>query len=115
MELGLCIEMALTGLDFGDRIRKAAEIGFKNVEMWFVDGSYKGAPDELAGLAESCGVKITNTVIGAPDGTVGGGLTDPAGRQEWLRRAKMTIEFNKAANIPAATNSTTARSTTRSC
>ena len=77
MELGLCIEMALSDLPFEDRLAKAGEIGFRNVEMWFVDGSYKGTAGDLARLAERSGVKITNTVIGSPDGSAGGGLPSP--------------------------------------
>ncbi|MBX7259455.1 MAG: TIM barrel protein [Candidatus Hydrogenedentes bacterium] len=102
MEFGLCIEMALTGLPFEKRIEKAAEIGFKNVEMWFVDMSYSGSPGELARLAERHGVRITNTVIGAPDGSIGGGLTDPLKRDEWIERTKQTLAFNKEAHIPAS-------------
>ncbi|UCF00244.1 MAG: TIM barrel protein [Planctomycetota bacterium] len=101
MELGLCIEMAFTKLTFEERIKKAAELGFKNVEMWFVDVSFKGRPEELAKIAQKNNVKITNTVIGAPDGSIGGGLTNPANRQQWLERTSLTLEFNKAAQIPA--------------
>ena len=101
MELGLCIEMALTGLPFLDRVKKAGELGFKNVEMGFVDGSYTGTPENLARLAEAQNVRITNTVIGAPDGSIGGGLTDPRNRQQWLERARTTIAFTRRAQIPA--------------
>lgn len=102
MELGLCIEMALTDRPFADRFRAAADAGFQNVEMWFVkDLSYNGTPEALAKLASDAGVKITNTVIGSPDGSLGGGLTNPARRNQWLARAKMTLEFNRAAGIPA--------------
>ncbi len=101
MDYGLCIEMALDKLPFEQRIQKAAEIGFKYVEMWFVDMSFKGKPDELAAIAQKNSVKITNTVIGAPDGSIGGGLTDPKNRNQWLNRARMTLDFNKAAGIPA--------------
>jgi hydroxypyruvate isomerase len=102
MELGLCIEMAFSKLPFEQRIAGAAQLGFKNVEMWFVrDFSYSGTAEELAEIAEKNNVRITNTVIGSPDGSLGGGLTNPANRRQWLDRAKMTIEFNKRANIPA--------------
>jgi hydroxypyruvate isomerase len=101
MEIGLCIEMAFSRLPFKERIKKAAELGFANVEMWFVDMSFKGKPDELAKIAQENEVNITNTVIGAPDGSIGGGLTNPANRGQWLQRARMTIEFNKEAQIPA--------------
>jgi hydroxypyruvate isomerase len=101
MELGLCIEMAFTKLPFEERIKKAAALGFKNVEMWFVDASFKGKGKELAKIAQRNNVKITNTVIGAPDGSIGGGLTNPDNRQQWLERTRFTLEFNKAAQIPA--------------
>ena len=100
MELGLCIEMALTKRPFEERLRTAVALGFRNVEMWFVDDSYKGTPEDLRALARSAGVTITNTVIGAPDGSVGGGLTDPRSRAQWLERARMTLDFNVRAGIP---------------
>jgi len=71
------------------------------VEMWFVDMSFKGRPEQLAQIARTHGVTITNTVIGSPDGSLGGGLTDPAARPQWLDRAAQTIEFTKRAGIPA--------------
>lgn len=102
MKYGLCIEMALTDIPFEQRFKAAADLGFEFVEMWFVNGpGYDGSPEGLAKLASGAGVKITNTVIGAPDGSIGGGLTDPANREQWLKRAKMTIDFNKAAGVPA--------------
>lgn len=101
MEYGLCVEMALDDLPFERRVQKAAEIGFKYVEMWFVDMSFKGKPEEIASIADKNGVKVTNTVIGAPDGSIGGGLTDPRNREQWLDRARMTLNFNRAAGIPA--------------
>jgi hydroxypyruvate isomerase len=101
MELDLCIEMAFIKLPFEERIRKAAALGFKNVEMWFVDASFKGKGKGLAKVARQNNVKITNTVIGAPDGSIGGGLTNPANRRQWLERTRLTLEFNRAAQIPA--------------
>jgi hydroxypyruvate isomerase len=100
MEFGLCIEMAFADLPFEDRVKKAADCGFKNVEMWFVDMSFKGKPEQLARIAQTHGITITNTVIGSPDGSIGGGLTKPANRRQWLDRAAMTIEFTKQAQIP---------------
>ncbi len=101
MQLGLCIEMALTSLPFEKRIEKAAELGFKNVEMWFVDDTYKGKPEKLAEILQKNKIKMTNTVIDAPDGSIAGGLTNPKTRQKWLERTKKTLEFNNRAKIPA--------------
>jgi hydroxypyruvate isomerase len=93
--------MALTGLPFEDRVKTAARLGFKNVEIWWVDSVFKGTPDQLAKLADANGVSITNTVINAPDGSVGSGLTDPRkSKDAWLARARMTINYTKEAQIP---------------
>ena len=101
MKLGLCLEMALTSLPFEDRVKTAARLGFKNVEIWWVDSIFKGTPDQLAELAQANGVTITNTVINSPDGSVGSGLTDPRkSKGAWLERAQMTINYTKAAQIP---------------
>lgn len=102
MELGLCIEMALSDRSFERRLATASELGLRNVEMWFVDMSYKGSPEKLAELAYKHRVRITNTVIGAPDGKVGGGLTNPAKRAQWLKRAAMSIQFTRRAGIGAS-------------
>ena len=37
MKIGLCLEMALLQMPFEARVKKAAELGFKCVEMWWVD------------------------------------------------------------------------------
>jgi hydroxypyruvate isomerase len=101
MKLGLCLEMALTSLPFEDRVKTAARLGFENVEIWWVDSIFKGPPDQLAKLASDNGVKITNTVINAPDGSVGSGLTDPRkSKDAWLERARMTLAYTKEAQIP---------------
>lgn len=103
MELGLCLEMALTDRPFEDRMRTAANLGFKFVEIWWVDSIFKGPPDQLAKLAQANGVTITNTVINSPDGSVGSGLTDPRkSREAWLQRARMTLDYNREARIPNA-------------
>ena len=101
LELGLCIEMAFSKLPFTARIAEAAELGFENVEMWLVDGSFEGTPDELARIANDKNVKITNTVIDDPEGSISGGLANPEHRDRWVQRAKMAIEFTSRAQIPA--------------
>jgi hydroxypyruvate isomerase len=102
MKIGLCLEMALLKLPFEARMKKAAELGFEYVEMWWVDSSFKGNPEQLARLAEQAGVKITDTVINAPDGSMGGNLTDPRQNMEaFYARAQMTLAYTREARIPA--------------
>jgi hydroxypyruvate isomerase len=101
MRFGLCLEMVFTKEPFEERLKNAAKLGFKYVEMWFTDMTYKGTPERLAKLAAQHGVTITNTVIGSPDGSIGGGLTDPGKREQWLARTRATLDFNLKAGIPA--------------
>jgi hydroxypyruvate isomerase len=101
MEFCWCIEMASPGLAFIDRFAVAEKVGLKHVEMWFVDASFKGTPQELDALAAKHKLRINNTVIGSPDGAIGGGLTNPAQRDQWLERARMTLDYTKAAGIGA--------------
>ena len=48
MELGLCLEIIFPKDPMEDRIRRAAAAGMRNVELWFVDGTWKGRPEVLA-------------------------------------------------------------------
>ncbi len=99
--LGICIEMLFTDRPFEDRIRAAAALGFSNVEMWFIDSTYTGTPEALGELLDFEGIRMTNTVIGSPDGTIGGGLAEPGNIEGWLERTRKTLEFNRRAGIPA--------------
>ena len=102
MKIGLCLEMALLQLPFEARVKKAAELGFKCVEMWWVNYSFEGSPEALAKLADQAGVKITDTVINAPDGSRGGNLTDPRqDMEEFWQMAQKTINYTQEAQIPA--------------
>jgi len=109
MKYGLCLEMAFTDKPFNDRIRLAAQAGFSYAEMWFVDGTFNGTdcsgpgkdPDAVRAAADKTGVTITNTVVGSPDGSIGGGLIDKSRRAEWLARVGKTLAFNSAAGIGA--------------
>jgi len=101
MKVGLCLEMVLTNRPIEERLKTAARLGYEYVEIWWVDSIFKGPADQLAKLAEANGVTITNTVINSPDGSVGSALTDPRKSKEaWLRRARMTIDYTREAQIP---------------
>jgi hydroxypyruvate isomerase len=111
MKFGVCLEMFFTDRPFLDRIKLAANAGFTHAEMWFIDGTFNGkeidADDrKVAGtvrkVADLAGVTLTSVVIGSPDGSVGGGLTDAARRDEWLKRADAAIAFCETAGIGAA-------------
>jgi hydroxypyruvate isomerase len=105
MELTVSIETTFTDIPFLDRLKKAADLGFKYVEMCFFDDiqNYNnGDPEELAKAAQDNNLIVNSVVIGHPDGTYGGHLTNPADRKKWIDRTKKTFDFTKKANIPAA-------------
>jgi hydroxypyruvate isomerase len=109
MDYGLCLEMVFTDRPFAQRIALAAEAGFRFAEFWFVDRLLDdsvpvNSTDGVRALrkaADHAAVTLTNTVVGSPDGSLGGGLVQPAHRQTWLDRVRMTLQFNQAAGIPA--------------
>ena len=80
MNIGVCLETVFTDLPFEQRLAKVAELGFKAAEFWMVDGTYTGSPEDLAAMAKKYQITLTNSVIGSPDGKLGGGLTKPKNR-----------------------------------
>lgn len=109
MKYGICLEMFFKNLAFIERIKRAGDTGFKYSEMWFIDGTFNGTdcssdpkdPEDVRRAARDAGITITNAVIGSPDGQLGGGLTNPKNRREWLKRAELTFQFCKEAHIGA--------------
>ena len=111
MKYGVCLEMQFHDRLFLDRIGAAGRCGIKFAEMWFTDMTWyvKGMnkddvkhPDKVHAAAAKAGVTLTNAVIGSPDGSIGGGLTDARNRRTWLARAKDTLGFCREAGIGAA-------------
>ncbi|MFH1023843.1 MAG: TIM barrel protein [Planctomycetota bacterium] len=111
MKPGVCLEMFFTDRPFIDRIEAAGKAGYRFAEMWFTDvTAWKDGmrsddpkdPAKVRAAAEKAGVVLTNAVIGSPDGGIGGGLTNPANRKQWLARTDQTLRFCKAAGIGAA-------------
>jgi hydroxypyruvate isomerase len=109
VRLSVCLEMVYTDKPFLQRIALAGRAGYRNAEMWFIDGTFNGKdcsgdpkdPARVKKAAADAGIALTNAVIGSPDGALGGGLTDPSKRKTWLARAAQTFKFCKAAGIEA--------------
>ena len=108
MKYGVCLELFFNDRPFLERIPAAASAGFRYVEGWFTDMTdWKGVmksddakdPVQLRRTVEKAGVVFTNMLIGSPDGKVGGGLTNPANRRQWLERAEAHLKFCHEAGI----------------
>jgi hydroxypyruvate isomerase len=111
LPFGVCLEMQFPDRPFLDRIAAARQAGVRFAEMWFTDMTAwsKGMtkddakdPAKVRAAATRAGVTLTNAVIGSPDGSIGGGLTDGQNRRVWLARAKSTLGFCREAGIGAA-------------
>ena len=110
LQFGVCLEMQFPDRPFLDRIGAASRCGVTFAEMWFTDMTWyaKGMnnkdlkqANKVRAAATKAGVTLTNAVIGSPDGSIGGGLTDLNNRRTWLARAKDTLEFCREAGIGA--------------
>lgn len=99
MRYGVCLEMVLLDKPLEERIALVGQAGYRFAEVWFMDGR---DPAALRAAAEKAGVTLTNAVIGSPDGGVGGGLTVPAHRKQWLARTDATFALCREAGIRAA-------------
>jgi hydroxypyruvate isomerase len=62
-KISLCIEAVLPDMDFYDRIKAAADAGYKAVEFW--DPSSKDLK-KTASIAASCGVTIAGCTLNQP-------------------------------------------------
>jgi hydroxypyruvate isomerase len=111
LHFGVCLEMQFPDRPFLDRIGAAGRAGVRFAEMWFTDmtawtnGMKKTDAKQAAKVraaAAKAGVTLTNAVIGSPDGSIGGGLTDSRHRRVWLGRARNTLEFCREAGVGAA-------------
>ncbi|MDD5707376.1 MAG: TIM barrel protein [Kiritimatiellae bacterium] len=110
MRYGVCLEMFFNDRPLAERIAAAGEAGCACAEIWFTDATawasgMRNEPKDARAIrqaAAQAGVTLTNAVIGAPDGSLGGGLTNPTNRKQWLARADTTLRFCRDAGIGAA-------------
>jgi hydroxypyruvate isomerase len=85
--LAVCAEMVFVDLPFPDRVRRIADLGFE-VEMW--NWATKDV-DELAG---------TGATFSSMTGYLTGTLTEPAGADELLRTARLSLEVAERLDCP---------------
>jgi len=85
--LAVCAEMVFLDLPFVERVRRIADLGFE-VEMW--DWAGKDL-DAIAG---------TGATFSSMTGYLGGTLADPAGAEELLRTARLSLEAADRLDCP---------------
>jgi hydroxypyruvate isomerase len=109
VELDVCLETVFPDLPYDQRIQETAKCGYKVVEFWFHDwtsgkgaGSVRKDAATLRQVCESTGVSITNMVVNAPDGSIGGSPVDAADFNKYIERLHEVIEFSQATGIDRA-------------
>jgi len=85
--LAVCAEMVFLDLPFTDRVRRIADLGFE-VEMW------NWAAKDIDALAK------TGVTFSSMTGYLTGSLTDPAGADELLRTARLSLEVAERLDCP---------------
>jgi len=87
VRLAVCAEMVFLDLPFAERVRRISELGFE-VEMW--DWTAKDV-DRLV---------RTGATISSMTGYVTGTLADPAGAEELLRTAELSLQVAERLDCP---------------
>jgi hydroxypyruvate isomerase len=85
--LAVCAEMIFLDLPFAERVRRIADLGFE-VEMW------NWATKDIDALAN------TGVTFSSMTGYLSGTLTDPAGADELLRTAQLSLEVAERLDCP---------------
>ncbi len=107
INIDLCIDPVFVGTDTCEKIKKVNKLGFKAIEFWYWDHEFTGTDlvpskkniKEIAAVCKDLGVVINDTVVNAPDGSIGGFLTKPEDREKYLERLKETIGIAHQLNI----------------
>ncbi|NLF32811.1 MAG: TIM barrel protein [Planctomycetes bacterium] len=100
LQFGLVLDTVFRDKPLHERMARVADAGLRNIELWLAE---KLCPDpaDLARQAERAGLRVNSLVMCSPDGSVGGGLTDPARRPLWLARLRDCLDYAGGAGIRA--------------
>jgi len=89
----VCMETVFDDVAFLHRPALIAEAGFEVVELWFPEHHLKGRDcSALRSACDAAGLRINNIVANAPDGAIGGSLTNPDDRPGYLQRIGSSLK-----------------------
>lgn len=93
--IDVCMETVFADLPLLERPGRIAAAGFKAVELWFPElhqlheqGCGCG---KLRAACDAAGLRINNIVANSPDGGIGGALTRPGDRRQYLKRVESSL------------------------
>ncbi len=103
LKFDLCIEPLFPGLNSSEKIRKIAALKFKAIEFWFWDYEFDGTNliptpkniDQIANIISELDIYVNDIVVNAPDGSIGGSLTNINDKSKYLARLEETIAVAK--------------------
>lgn len=101
--IGACIEIFFSDLDYDKRIEKIHKLGFRSYEFWFHDKRFDGTGlidepkdfDMIAELNDKYSLTTTDFVFNHPDGGIIGALIDKNDRNKILDSIEEMISLAK--------------------
>jgi hydroxypyruvate isomerase len=98
--IDVCMETVFTDRPLMERVAPIADAGFKAVELWFPELHENCECPELKAACDKAGLKINNIVANSPDGGIGGSLTNPRDRSQYLTRVEMSLKSCNQLDAP---------------
>ena len=103
-KIDVCLETVFTSLPVEERLEKIAQVGYTAVEFWHKECTWNGVdltgpakdPKKLKAALDKYKLVVTDMVLNAWDGTLGGSLVDPKDREIYLENLNETIKFAKS-------------------
>jgi hydroxypyruvate isomerase len=86
------METVFDDLPIMERPARIADAGFKAVELWFPELHEGCECPKLKAICDKAGLKINNMVANSPDGEIGGSLTNPQDREQYLKRVESSLK-----------------------
>jgi len=107
--IGVCLETFFTDLDYRQRLRRLAELGFTRYEFWFHDKRFDGSRlfdepkdfAEIAALNRELGLVCTDFIFNHPDGGIRASMIDQRDRAQLLESLPPMIALARQIGCPA--------------
>ena len=106
VNIGACIELFFSDLDYDKRIERIHNLGFKSYEFWFHNKKFDGSGltdepkdfDLIAELNDKFGLTTTDFAFNHPDGGIVAALIDKNDQNKILDSLEEMISYAKKIN-----------------
>jgi len=99
-QICVCIEPLFGDASLAEKARRAADAGFRAVELWFYDAPGDRNLDAVSAVCREKGIVVNDIVVNSPDGATGGALVSAVDREKYLARLRETISVARKLDCP---------------